>query len=92
MISTIVLGDAAHYILSDTSQIKVSNTVLLHSDDVTLPYGKVDLSHPKVDFCDVFGELPCHHQELVDLRVFQLIVGVPKLSFHLLLNPVVGFS
>lgn len=40
-----------------------------------------------------FGEvLPCHHQELVDLRVFQLIVGVPKLRLKLLLNPGVRFS
>lgn len=40
-----------------------------------------------------FGEvLPCHHQELVNLRVFQLVVGVPKLGLELLLNPGVRFS
>lgn len=36
--------------------------------------------------------LPRHHQELVDLWVFQLIVGVPKLRLELLLNPGVRFS
>lgn len=33
--------------------------------------------------------LPCHHQELVDLRVFELVVGVPHLGLQLLLDPVV---
>lgn len=38
---------------------------------------------------DGMGVLPCHHQELVDLRVFELIVGVPHLGLQLLLDPVV---
>ncbi len=37
-------------------------------------------------------ELPRHHQELVDLRVFQLVVGVPHLGLQLLLDAVVGFT
>lgn len=35
------------------------------------------------------GVLPCYHQELVDLRVFELVVGVPHLGLQFLLDPVV---
>lgn len=36
--------------------------------------------------------LPCYHQELVDLRVFELVVGIPHFSLQLLLDPVVRFT
>lgn len=38
------------------------------------------------------GVLPCHHQELVDLRVFELVVGIPHFGLQLLLDPVVCFT
>lgn len=38
------------------------------------------------------GALPCHHQELVNLRVFQLVVGIPHFGLQLLLDPGVCFT
>lgn len=31
--------------------------------------------------------LPRYHQELVDLRIFELVVGIPHLGLQLLLDP-----
>jgi len=36
--------------------------------------------------------LPCNHQELVNLRVFELVVGVPDFGFQLLLDSVIRFT
>lgn len=38
------------------------------------------------------GALPCHHQELVDLRVFELVVRVPHFGLQLLLDTSVCFT
>lgn len=38
------------------------------------------------------GDLPRYHQELVDLGVFELVVGIPHLGLQLLLDPVVCFT